>query len=171
MSRNINTLPVEMLEHVLLSLCEDQQYILCLVCKLWQAIIQDWRRRKRLPVIISTPISLLVQNQSMLEWGMKLDLPSDRYLSIAVASSGNVKMMKWLYNQRVFICPSIDTYAASNGHLDFIKWAESVYIDISPQACVNAASNNHIHILRHVYADPFYSRLDDENTERFALTF
>ena len=67
---NINNLPIEILEIVLIILDEKWHFILKNVCRKWHHIILSWRIRNDKPLTCLTTIDVAVKTISLLRWSL-----------------------------------------------------------------------------------------------------
>ena len=70
--RTIDTLPLELIEMILIShIPDDNQYILMNTCRKWYHIIHDWRTRNKKESICKTPLHVVCHSEQLLEWGLR----------------------------------------------------------------------------------------------------
>jgi hypothetical protein len=147
----MNKLPVEIVEHMILFVPEYHG-ILISVCRMWRAIIMAWRKRRNLPLLISTHLRVAGLNAMMEAWSFPF-LRKEQQL-MAGALNNDVDMLDRVINSHItrLSLSMFDKYvyyvACKYNHEPVIVWAMEKGADPHRFAMIGAIQNGDMNMVR-----------------------
>lgn len=115
--------------------------ILKLVHHRWKALVNK-------PTTV-TKMNQAITNCSLLQWaiGNLNGCPWNEKMSVAIALSGNLKVLEWAYDNGCPFDPNICVCAAVTNDIHMITWAHDRGFIVSPDAMCLAAGKGHVDVL------------------------
>lgn len=149
-SRNITSLPVELLEMILLFCGKDWFFVMSMVCKKWNGIIARWRHFNDSNKKMITPSHVIVDSQKLCEWFLSINYPYSDKICQMSARYGKLTILQWAWNSGYLFDDKTCSEASKNGHLDVLDWLLKSKCYFDRDVCCQAAENGHLHILEYI---------------------
>ncbi|KAL6041322.1 Ankyrin repeat-containing domain [Balamuthia mandrillaris] len=144
------SLPPELLSHILGMLPKGMVAIAALTCKRWFSCSPS-------PLRLLLDVETVCGEATLLRWALENGCPSRTFLYEAAAKQGQLQIMKWLKEEHG--CPykwartsQVCSHAARSGNLEMLQWAMDNGFYWEASTFDEAAAEGHLSLLQWVRA-------------------